>query len=269
MTTNGSEDGTPPRDGEFIDRRSGKDRRAEDDRRRAGRRHRRARVEDDRRAGTDRRQESRRSGTDRRIFTDPRYKKPRPKVEAPSVYSTRDAATVQRMLSRVGHMPRCPVCDGSFTLGPIDHRGADTVRQVSCVACGRGTVVTNCVLARVMVLTPVEAMRRMLGAALTGVGHEVIQPPRTGIALELYRENQPDLVMIDTFALAEVDGQRFIRQLRMEFTDPRILVVAPRTSRGAVTDPWATATGLGATRVLRSPFTRDDLLRAVRDTRRS
>jgi len=267
MPTNGPDDTVQPGEGEFIDRRSGRDRRAEGDRRHAGRRHRRARVDDDRRSGTDRRQESRRSGLDRRIFNDPRYKKPRPKVDAPPVYSMQDAATVQRMLSRVGQTPRCPVCEGSFTLGPIDHRGADTVRQASCTACGRGTVVTNCVVARVMVLTPVETMRRMLGAALASVGHEIVQPPNAAIALELYRENQPDLVMVDTFALAEVDGQRFVRQLRMEFTDPRILVVAPRTSRGAVTDPWATATGLGATRVLRSPFTRDELLRAVKDTR--
>jgi CheY-like chemotaxis protein len=224
-------------------------------------------VDQDRRSGEDRRHLDRRSGTDRRIFTDPRYKKPRPKIEAPQVYSTQDAAKVQHMLSRVGQAPRCPVCDGTFTLGPVDRRGADTVRQVSCVACGRSTVVTNCVLARVMLLTRVDAMSKMLRLTLSSAGHEVVQPPHTGIALDLYRENPADVVMIDTFALAEMGGQEFIRRLRREFVDPRIMVVAPRASYG-VADPSATATGLGASRILRTPFTRDDLLLTVREARR-
>jgi CheY-like chemotaxis protein len=266
--TDRPDDVRPPGEDEFVDRRSGVDRRAENDRRHAGRRHRRAQVDDDRRTGTDRRQESRRSGVDRRVFNDPRYRKPRPKVAAPSVYSAQDAARVQQLVARVGQAPACPVCGGAFTFGPTDRRGSATVRQVSCVDCGRGTVVTNSVLARVMVLTTVPAMSQMLGSTLRGAGHEVVQPRQTAIALDLYRENPADVVMMDTFALAEMGGQEFIRRLRQEFVNPRIVVVAPRVSYGTA-DPSATATGLGATHILRTPFTRDDLLRAVKDARQS
>jgi CheY-like chemotaxis protein len=261
-----TEDDRPLGEEQFVDRRSGVDRRVVDDRRHAGRRHRRVDVDDDRRSGGDRRQGNRRSGVDRRVFSDPRYKKPKARVAAPSVYSSQDAARVQQMLSRAGRQPRCPVCDGVFTFGPADRRGTETVRQVSCVSCGRGTVVRNCVFSRVMVVTTTQAMSVMLRGALAGAGHDVAQPPRTSLALDLYRENPPDVVVIDSLALAEMDGREFIRRLRHEFPDPRVLVVAPRPSLGRA-DPSAAAIGLGATQVLRTPFGRDDLLRAIRDIR--
>lgn len=255
-----------PGEQEFIDRRSGKDRRAENERRHAGRRHRRLDVEDDRRTGKDRRGRPRRRGMDRRVFQDPRYKKPRPKDEAPPVYTMRQAAQVQHALSRAGHAPTCPACDGSFTLGPVDRRGEDTVRQVSCASCGRSTVVTNCTLARIMVLTRVEAMSRVLIATLTGIGHEVLHPPNAGHALDLYRENPADVVILDAFALKEMEGQEFIRRLRMEFADPRVIAAAPRVSYG-MADPLAMATQLGATHIVRMPFSREELLRVIKEAR--
>ena len=270
MADDSQDDSTPDddsvADGEFIDRRSGKDRRAGGDRRRGGRRHRRQRVGADRRTGTDRRTHERRNGTDRRIYNDPRYRKPRPKKQAPPVYSTADEAKVKHILSHVGYRAMCPVCEGSFTLGPVDRRGAESVRQVSCVQCGRGTVVTDCLLARVMILTRVEAMSKLLRAILTTAGHEVVQPPHTGVAISLYRENPPDAVIMDTFALTEMDGQEFIRQLRMESSDPRIIVLAPKPTY-RLADPSATARHLGATYILRTPFTREDLFKALKEAR--
>jgi CheY-like chemotaxis protein len=255
-----------PGEEEFIDRRSGKDRRSEDERRHAGRRHRRLDVDDDRRSGKDRRGRPRRSGADRRVFQDPRYKKPRPKDEAPPVYSMEQAGQVQHALSRAGHAPTCPACGGSFTLGPVDRRGADSVRQVSCASCGRSTVVMNCILARIMVLTGVEAMSTVLTAALTGVGHEVLHPSNMGHALDLYRENPADVVIMDAYALKEMEGQELIRRLRVEFADPRIIVVARRVSYG-MADPVAIAPQLGATQIVRTPFSREELLRAIKEAR--
>ena len=251
---------------EFVDRRSGEKRRSGRDRRRAGRRHRRLSIEYDRRGGVDRRKGQRRQLPDRRIFSDPRYKKPRRKKAAPSVYSEADAAHVQHILSRIGHRPVCPVCEGTFTLGPADRRGWESVRQVACADCGRSTVVSNCVLARVMVLTRIEAVKQMLRAILTSVGHEVVEPPNTTAGLDTYRENAADVVVMDTFALAEMGGQELIRRLRKEFPDPRILVLAPRASH-RMADPSATAMQLGASLVLRMPFSREELLMAVKEAR--
>jgi CheY-like chemotaxis protein len=267
-TDDTTQDDASAPEGEFVDRRSGKDRRKGGERRRGGRRYRRQKVGEDRRTGADRRGPDRRSGTDRRIYHDPRYKKARPRTkDASAVYSAEEEARVRHILSHVGHRPVCPVCEGSFTLGPVDHRGLESVRQVTCAECGRGTVVTNCLLARVMVLTRVDAVSRLLRAILTAVGHEVVQPPHTGLALSLYRENPPDAVIMDTFALTEMDGQEFIRQLRVESSDPRIIVLAPRPSY-RMADPSATARHLGATYILRTPFTREDLFKALKEARR-
>jgi CheY-like chemotaxis protein len=117
-----------------------------------------------------------------------------------------------------------------------------------------------------MVLTRIEPLLLMLRGIFTGAGHEVVEPSDIGVAVELYRENPADVVVLDTFALAQMDGQELIRRLRMEFPDPRIIVLAPRASYRTA-DPSVAAEQLGATRVVRMPFTREDILRALKDVR--
>jgi CheY-like chemotaxis protein len=265
MTTDPSGGDQPTGDDEFVDRRVGADRRSGRERRRGGRRHRRLGIAADRRSGKDRRQGTRRVVKDRRRVVDPRYKKRRRKA-AGSLYSAEDVAAVQRLLSQVGGRVTCPVCDGPFALGPVDRQPGEPVRPVWCATCGRGTVVRNCLLARVMVLTRVEPLLLMLRGIFTGAGHEVVEPSDIGVAVELYRENPADVVVLDTFALAQMDGQELIRRLRIEFPDPRIIVLAPRASYRTA-DPSVAAEQLGATRVVRMPFTREDILRALKDVR--
>jgi DNA-binding response OmpR family regulator len=105
-----------------------------------------------------------------------------------------------------------------------------------------------------------------LNGILAGQGHDVVQPPDVGRALQLYRENPPDAVIMDTFALTEMDGQEFIRELRAGSLDPRIIVLAPKPSY-RMPDPSATARHLGATLILRTPFGREELFKALKDAR--
>jgi CheY-like chemotaxis protein len=258
-------DQDPTDEGEFVDRRSGANRRSGRERRQGGRRHRRLGVEEDRRKGADRRKATRRVVRDRRRKADPRYTRPRRQAPGDE-YSPVDVATVQRQLSQVGGRVTCPVCRGSFALGRIERRGRDTARAVWCVDCGRSTVVTNCLLSRVMVITGIGPLRQMLQTILRGAGHEVVEPRNTRLALDGYRENPADLVLLDAFALEQMDGQEFIRRLRMEFRESRVIVLAPRPNYRAA-DPSAAAEGLGASGVLRMPFTRDELLRVVKEAR--
>lgn len=255
----------PDTEHEFYDRRSGEDRRSGDERRTGGRRYRRKDVKDDRRSGSDRRSGApRRRIRDRRRYVDPRYKKHHGTDSKP-VYSLADTERVQRMLSRVGFGVTCPVCEGAFTLGPPDIRGRDTVRQVSCVKCGRGTVVTNCILMRVMVLSRIKAVRQSLRSILQGAGHEVLEPAHTGAALELHHENPADVIIMDVFALAQMDGQEFIRVIRREYPDLRVVVLAPPPSYRAA-DPSVIARQLGA-HIVRTPFAPADILRALKEPR--
>jgi CheY-like chemotaxis protein len=264
--TSGSDNQEPPSgDDQFVDRRSGQDRRSGKERRRGGRRHRRLGVPADRRTGEDRRKYTRRILKDRRRKVDPRYHKPR-RTSASASYSPDEVAEVQRLVSQVGGRVTCPACGGPFALGPLDRRAAEPVRQVWCAECGRGTMVSNCLLARVMVLTRVEPLLVMLRGILAGAGHEVLEQADTRAALARYRENPADVVLMDTFALAQLDSQEFIRRLKAEFGDPRIVVLAPKASYRTA-DPSVAAEKLGATRVVRMPFTRDELLRAIKEAR--
>jgi CheY-like chemotaxis protein len=254
----------PDTEHEFYDRRSGEDRRSKGERRTTGRRYSRKDVDEDRRSGDDRRSGApRRRMRDRRRYVDHRYKKHRSSDSRP-IYSIDDTARVQRMLSRLGFGVTCPVCEGPFTLGPVDVRGTDTVRQVTCANCGRGTVVTNCILMRVMVVTRILAVRQPLRAILGGAGHEVLEPPHTGAALEIHHENPADVIIIDAFALLQMDGQEFIRVVRHEDPGLRIVVLAPRPSYG-MKDPSAVARQLGASHIVRTPFSPQDILRALKD----
>lgn len=264
MSTQADGPDGPPGDDEFAERRAGRDRRKGLERRTGGRRHQQMDASAERRSGTDRRSASRRKVKDRRKANDPRYKK-RPRKTG-SVYTAAEITKVQHMLSRAGPRSRCPSCDGPFTLGPIDRRKKESVRQVWCVDCGRGCVVTNCVLARVMVLANMDQLRQLLRSMLTVAGHELIEPPSPTAALEAYRDNPADVVIIGPVMLKESQGQDFMRQLRMEFHDARTIVIAQRPSYRAA-DPSATAVQLGATRVLRMPFTREDLLLALKEAR--
>jgi CheY-like chemotaxis protein len=266
MSTEPPHDDPPPTEHEFLEHRSGKDRRRGGERRATGRRYRRVGVQQDRRSGTDRRTGiPRRRIKDRRRIVDPRYKKYR-HTSATSVYDASDVVRVQHMLSGVGRGTTCPVCEGPFTLGPLERRGSDSARQVWCAHCGRGTVVTNCVLARVMVVTRTAPIAKTLRSIFAGAGHEVVEPPDTAAALGVYRDNPADVVVMDSLTLAQTAGLELIRRLRAESSDPRIIVLAPRASY-RMADPAAAALRLGASHVVRMPFTADDVLRVVKDAR--
>lgn len=255
----------PPGDDEFYDRRSGTDRRGGRDRRRAGRRRQPEPVDVERRSGKDRRKGPRRRVKDRRRLVDPRYKKKRRDRESLQ-YSADDIAAVRHMLSHAGHGTTCPVCEGPFTLGPVTRRAGRSERPVWCSVCGRATVVTDCVLVRVMILTRIDGLRDALQTVLTDRGHDVLTPRDTGTALAVYEENPADAVLMDALSLEQMDGLEFIRRLREQFADPYIVIIAPRVSHH-VADPSAAATRLGASRVVRTPFTREEILQAVNEAR--
>ena len=265
MPDEGNGSDLPPGDDEFYDRRSGEDRRSGQDRRHTGRRRRPVPVEEDRRSGEDRRRGPRRRVKDRRRFVDPRYKKKRRAREGLE-YTPDDEAHVRHALSHVGHGTTCPVCEGPFTLGPVTRREGRAERPVWCSVCGRSTVVTDCVLVRVMILTLVDSVRQVLESLLRGPGHDVLIPADTAAALAIYDENPPDAVLIDVLSMDQLAGLEFIRQLRMRFADPYVVVLSPRVSHRRA-DPSAAATRLGATRVVRTPFTREEILQVVNAAR--
>lgn len=118
-------------------------------------------------------------------------------------------------------------------------------------------------MARILVIDDDAAVRRTIRRQLETVGHEVVEAPDGKAGMKLYFDNPADLVITDLF-MPEQDGLETIRELKRTFKDSRILVVTG-AQPGGTFDFRAQATLLGAQAALSKPFTREELLDAVRE----
>jgi CheY-like chemotaxis protein len=161
---------------------------------------------------------------------------------------------------------RCPACEGTFTLGPGRRRGADTARRVGCLGCGKAAVVPNSRAARILIVEHHDAVRDTLQTMLASAGHEVVEAADAGVALAAYSTIPADVVFIDVLAPGRMDAPEFLRRLRREFPDARVVALAGRPSFAGV-DLLAVTQGLGAVRIIRMPLSREDVLRTVEEVR--
>jgi CheY-like chemotaxis protein len=171
------------------------------------------------------------------------------------------------MFQTPGHRGTCPACGGSFVLSPERPRGAERVRKATCSRCGNAAVVSNTWIARLLVVAGTDELRAGVRSMLASAGHEVTEAGDVASALRSYRESPADVVIVDLSAPGKMDGQAVIRGLRAEFPNAKAVAMSPRTSYG-VADPLAAARQLGAVRILRMPFSANDLLGVVGEARR-
>lgn len=116
-------------------------------------------------------------------------------------------------------------------------------------------------MARILVVDDDEQFRRMLREMLERAGHEVHDAANGVVALELDREHQSDLVVID-LVMPEKEGLETILDLRRRRPDVKIIAI----SGGGRSNPnanLAAAKKLGARSTLTKPFTRNDVLLAI------
>jgi CheY-like chemotaxis protein len=239
-------------------RRSGVDRR-KDQRRKENRsvlRERRSGLE--RRSGRERRRHDERREGNRRLG--------RRRRETPTPYTAEHVAAIQRAHTTSGIRPRCPTCGGAFALGRPRHRKRDVIRQVRCVSCGKSAIVTNSRPALVMVIAREEIVRHAVRAILSPAGHEVLEAADAAVGLWAYDEKPADVVFIDVHSPGKPEAGEFIRQLRREHPDARIVAMSRRRSYG-VADPAAMATRLGAAGTVRMPFSNAEMLGALEAAR--
>lgn len=118
-------------------------------------------------------------------------------------------------------------------------------------------------MARILVIDDDAAVRRTIRRHLESDGHEVAEAADGRAGMKLYREGPSDLVITDLF-MPEQEGLETIRELRKAFKDAKIVVVTGSQPGGAF-DFRAQATMLGAQAALSKPFTRQELLGAVRE----
>jgi DNA-binding response OmpR family regulator len=103
-----------------------------------------------------------------------------------------------------------------------------------------------------------------LGALLGQAGHRIVAAYDGDEAMRRFREDQPDLVLLD-LAMPGLDGATVCQRIR-EIADTPIVIVSGERDRAATVE----LLDLGADDYIRKPFRADELLARVRAvTRRS
>ncbi len=121
-------------------------------------------------------------------------------------------------------------------------------------------------MASVMVISGKEETRAALRMILASAQHEIFEVADAAVGLIAYQQNPVDVVFVDVVASGRVEATEFIRRLRRDFPDARIVALSTRTSYG-VADPLAVAKQLGAIKALRIPCPQEEIHRALLEAR--
>jgi len=118
-------------------------------------------------------------------------------------------------------------------------------------------------MARILVIDDDRKLRDVMSRALERAGHTVFEADDGAAGIRLYREHGPDLVITDIF-MPERDGLQTIVQLRREFTGVKIIAISGGDQSGSL-DFREHAEVLGASRTLRKPFDKAELVKIVHE----
>jgi len=111
---------------------------------------------------------------------------------------------------------------------------------------------------KILVVDDEPAMVGALGALLGQAGHRIVAAYDGDEALRRFREDEPDLVLLD-LAMPGLDGATVCQRIR-ETSDVPVVVVSGERDRAATVE----LLDLGADDYIRTPFRADELLARVR-----
>ncbi|ALA57190.1 response regulator [Nitrospira moscoviensis] len=103
------------------------------------------------------------------------------------------------------------------------------------------------------------AIRMLLRTVLENAGYTVREAASGQMALALYREQRPDLVITD-LVMPEMTGLDLILEMTREFLDAKVIAMTGEISEEGL----QTAKLLGARHTFHKPFSMDKLLTAIR-----
>ncbi|HZS78240.1 MAG TPA: response regulator transcription factor [Ktedonobacteraceae bacterium] len=112
---------------------------------------------------------------------------------------------------------------------------------------------------RILVVDDDPPIQRALRRNLLVSGYEVLVADNGKEAVEIAREHQPDLILLDLWLPGEVDGLEVCAQVR-QWSQIPIIVVSARTDE----QQKVQALDLGADDYLTKPFSNDELLARIR-----
>ena len=113
-------------------------------------------------------------------------------------------------------------------------------------------------MAWVLVVDDLELVRDICARLLLKAGHDVVQAATGDDALRLYRDFQPDCVLLDV-SMPGLDGLATLQALRTIDPTARIAMLTSHNDRAIV----ESAIALGARDYVAKPFQRERLIAAV------
>lgn len=113
----------------------------------------------------------------------------------------------------------------------------------------------------IVVVDDDKDIRMILRANLEDEGYEVVEASGGRQALELIRENPPDLVVLDIM-MPEVDGYDVLQELRStpEYVELPVVLLTARRQEADVWEGWSA----GADYYITKPFKMNELVQFIR-----
>ena len=117
---------------------------------------------------------------------------------------------------------------------------------------------------RVLIIDDDEQLRALLHEILERAGFAVIESANGVEGLRLFRNDLADLVITDLI-MPDKEGVETILELRREFPEARVIAISGGGRNGSA-NYLPIAARLGARRTVTKPFSRQEILDAVRET---
>ena len=116
---------------------------------------------------------------------------------------------------------------------------------------------------RILVIDDEELIREVVKEMLEVEGYVVTTAANGKEGLQIYQRESPDLIITDIF-MPEMEGLETIRTLQQDSSRVKIIAISGGGERGMISF-LTYAKRFGALRTLQKPFSREDLLRTVRE----
>jgi two-component system nitrogen regulation response regulator NtrX len=114
-------------------------------------------------------------------------------------------------------------------------------------------------VATVLIVDDEPNIRRMVGALLSGEGHDIREASTGPQALEKAKEDEPDAILLDLMMPGGLDGLQTLSRLRIAHPDTAVIMMS---GRAALSDA-VNATKLGAVNFLEKPLSPEGVLFAI------
>ena len=114
-------------------------------------------------------------------------------------------------------------------------------------------------MAKILIVDDAEFLRVRISKMLTGDGFDVLQAENGFRAVEMYKENSPDLVLMD-ITMPEMDGLSALKEIRGHDSDAKVIMLTALGQESVVLE----AIKSGARDFIVKPFEHDRVIGAIR-----